>query len=300
MQHQKSSIVIWPRVSQILSFAILFTSPTAAIASTPNNCLDAGIVLTLKVKPKQGYEETSETQLQMPQQVRKILEKRIQGLGISDAVVRPFSNDGLQVFLPPIKAAPLQIAQTIIGLGRLELRQQNIGSEARLPREIYKRNELLTDRAILKANGSTAEIAKNQADLEQNQKAISSLFAPAELTGSHIKAAYAEMNLENAWGIVINFDDRGRDIFAQMTKNLAGTGRGLGFFVDEALVSAPSVPVEFFKQGIRTQSSFIQGNFTKEQANDLALQIQSGALPAPVELLSSSTFKQRICQVPGL
>jgi preprotein translocase subunit SecD len=103
------------------------------------------------------------------------------------------------------------------------------------------------------------------------------------------------MNLENAWGIVIHFDDRGSAIFAQMTKNLAGTGRKLGFFVDDALFSSPLVPVEFFKQGIRTQSSFVHGNFTKEQAHALAIQIRSGALPAPVEILSSSIFKQRIC-----
>lgn len=40
-----------------------------------------------------------------------------------------------------------------------------------------------------------------------------------------------------------------------------------------------------------TEDGQITGNFTREQAEDVALTLRSGGLPAPVEVLEEGTYK---------
>lgn len=84
------------------------------------------------------------------------------------------------------------------------------------------------------------------------------------------------------WEIAIKFNSSGAEKFATLTKKLAGTGRSLGIFIDKQLVSFPSVGVQFAQSGITGGSAVITGNFTSQQAQDLAVQFRSGAYPVPV------------------
>ena len=78
-------------------------------------------------------------------------------------------------------------------------------------------------------------------------------------------------------------------MFSELTRNIAGTGRALGIFLDERLISAPSVDVEYAATGITGGSAVISGNFNAESAKDLEIQLRGGALPVPVEVIENRT-----------
>ncbi|NES84821.1 MAG: protein translocase subunit SecD, partial [Moorea sp. SIO2B7] len=121
-------------------------------------------------------------------------------------------------------------------------------------------------------------------------QAIAELFESVDLTGKNLKDARPQPDQTgNGWEVAIRFDNEGRNKFAELTKNLAGTGRSIGIFLDEALISAPTVGVQFAQTGITGGSAVITGNFTIESANDLAVQIRGGSLPFPVEIVENRT-----------
>lgn len=81
--------------------------------------------------------------------------------------------------------------------------------------------------------------------------------------------------------MIVRFDSQGAELFAQLTKEIAGTGRSLGIFLDDRLISAPTVAVEYAETGIVGGSAEISGGFTAQTANDLAIQLQGGAARSP-------------------
>ena len=89
--------------------------------------------------------------------------------------------------------------------------------------------------------------------------------------------------------MAIAFDDKGGDLFAKTTGEIGGTGRVLGIFLDDKLISSPSVGPEFQGKGITGNRAVITGNFTLDSATELALQLRAGALPVPVEIVENRT-----------
>jgi len=77
------------------------------------------------------------------------------------------------------------------------------------------------------------------------------------------------------------------ELFADLTKNLAGTGRSIGIFLDNQLISAPTVGPEFASTGITGGSAVITGRFTAQEANDLG--VQRWSLTVPVEIVENRT-----------
>lgn len=85
--------------------------------------------------------------------------------------------------------------------------------------------------------------------------------------------------------IELTLNDSGKDKFADATAELAGTGTPISIWMDNTMISAPSV-----NSAITDGSAVITGNFTEESANKLANQINSGALPFKLETTSFKTI----------
>ncbi|HXW58167.1 MAG TPA: protein translocase subunit SecD [Solirubrobacteraceae bacterium] len=130
--------------------------------------------------------------------------------------------------------------------------------------------------------------------------------APA-LEGSNItnpRQGYAEGAGENGQpDVVFEFDSRGKKVFQQVTKEIAERGReaqlpgvskeaALQHFaiaLDDALITTPSIDFTRYPEGIdTTNGSQISGNFTLNSAQELASELQSGALPLKLTLISRS------------
>jgi len=248
--------------------------------------LQGGSQLTIQVKPSEEIKQITERELEA---VQRVVENRINGLGVSEPVVQTVGQDQILVQLPGV-SDPEQAERVLGGTAQLEFRAQKPGTETQLFAFQASRQELKALQAQLRKTEDAAAIAKNQAALKQNNEAIAELFASKGLTGKNLKDAFAEpTQTGNNWNVAIQFDQRGGELFAELTKNLAGTGRSIGIFLDKDLISAPTVGPEFAATGIAGGNAVITGRFTTQEANDLAIQLRGGSLPVPVEIVENRT-----------
>ena len=82
--------------------------------------------------------------------------------------------------------------------------------------------------------------------------------------------------------VSFKFNSLGGKKFGEVTKN--NIGERLAIVLDNEVISAPTI-----QSAILGGSGIISGNFTVKSANDLALLLRSGALPAPLEVLEERT-----------
>jgi protein-export membrane protein SecD len=104
----------------------------------------------------------------------------------------------------------------------------------------------------------------------------------AELQGGSVANSLAKLGLDRrnpaAWGVSMTLNPRGRSEFARVTG--ANVGRQLAIVLDNTVRSAPVI-----QERIPSGDASITGNFTVENARDLAIVLRAGALPAPVGVI---------------
>jgi preprotein translocase subunit SecD len=247
--------------------------------------LQGGSQLTVQVKPTKEHPTISQLDLDA---VQKVLENRINGLGVSEALIQSSGSDRVLVQLPGVNN-PQQAERVLGGTAQLEFREQTMGTEGKLGAELSVLEEKKSTQATIKKAGDKQAIAENQALLQKQYTEIGKLFNKATITGKNLKNASPQPLPNGGWEVAIEFDGVGGDEFAKMTKNLAGTGRSIGVFLDNEPISTPTVGANFAATGIAGGKAVITGNFTTEKANDLAVQLRGGSLPVPVEIVENRT-----------
>ena len=109
------------------------------------------------------------------------------------------------------------------------------------------------------------------------------------LTGDDLVDAYVGTEqATGAWVVNIQFDDRGAELFGQMTGEIntqtnPQTDEVIAVFLDGRELIAPVA-----RAHIRDGRSQISGNFNRESARRLAIQLKSGRLPVPLSLIQES------------
>ncbi|MEH1828045.1 MAG: protein translocase subunit SecD [Nostoc sp.] len=281
MQRQRSLLIL------ILVLIIAAITVIATIPIPLGLDLRGGSQLTIQVKPSPEIPKITDRELEG---VKKVVEGRINGLGVSEPVIQTVSSDKILVQLPGVND-PEQAERVLGGTAQLEFRTQKANTETQLLAFQASRAELKAKQEELKNSSDKAAIVKNQEDLKKNNQAIAELFESTNppLIGKYLKDAYGEPTQGNNWNVAIRFDQKGGELFANLTKNLAGTGRSIGVFLDNEVISAPTVGIEFAATGITGGSAVITGRFTAQQANDLGVQLRGGALPVPVEIVENRT-----------
>jgi SecD/SecF fusion protein len=103
------------------------------------------------------------------------------------------------------------------------------------------------------------------------------------LEGKHISDARLAFNQETGEPVVnFKLDNEGARRFGDMTKH--NVGRVLAIVLDDRVVTAPVI-----RSAIQGGSGEISGSFTSASANDLALLLRAGALPAPLKVIEERT-----------
>lgn len=103
------------------------------------------------------------------------------------------------------------------------------------------------------------------------------VFSKVELGGDMLTKASASM--DNGQPVVsFQFNSVGAQKFADITKK--NVGRPFAIVLDDKVITAPRINTP-----ILNGSGVITGNFTVESANDLALLLRAGALPAPLKIV---------------
>ena len=249
--------------------------------------LRGGSQLTIQL---QTSEEIPTIDERVMEGVLKIVENRVNALGVSESVVQSLGQDQILVQLPGVND-PEQAERVLGGTAQLDFREQLQGTEQRLGIEYQVQRQLLVEQELLKNSEDQEAIDKNLESIENTNQAIAQLFQEPTIKGQDLRDALAEPEApgSNNWNVALRFTSEGGQKFAELTKNLAGTGRSIGIFLDDKLLSAPTVSVEFAETGITGGNAVIQGRFTPEQANDLAVQLRGGALPVSVEIVENRT-----------
>ena len=101
----------------------------------------------------------------------------------------------------------------------------------------------------------------------------------AKVTGADLKDARISKDEMNMPAVSFEFDRNGAKRFGSLTE--ANIGNALAIVLDGTVQSAPVIRSRITDRGQ------ITGNFTTEEANDLAIVLRAGALPAPVKILEN-------------
>lgn len=103
----------------------------------------------------------------------------------------------------------------------------------------------------------------------------------ALLTGDAlVHAAATIQELEPV--VSFRFDNLGAKTFGRITKE--NVGKPFAIVLDNKVISAPVI-----REPILGGSGIISGSFTTQEANDLALLLRAGALPAPLNIIEERT-----------
>ena len=106
------------------------------------------------------------------------------------------------------------------------------------------------------------------------------------LTGDDLAEAYASTNSQTGeWGVNIRFNDTGSEIFSNLTQRIVGNnGKRIAIILDGEELIAP-----ISRAWIRDGRSEITGNFSRIEAQTIAIQLDSGRLPIPLNLIQESS-----------
>lgn len=140
---------------------------------------------------------------------------------------------------------------------------------------IYKRDErtvsAVTVKRILMPFTTEADIVP------------SSPWKNTALSGKQLKRSSVQFDQNNGTpNVLLEFNDEGSDLFGKLTET--HVGEPIAIFLDGGIISAPTV-----QQAIFGGQAVITGDFTVDEARLLAQDLNAGALPVPINLLSQQT-----------
>ncbi len=181
---------------------------------------------------------------------RDVIERRVNGFGVSEPVVQVSGANRIIIELPGIK----NIDEAIALIGQtpfLEFREENPNPPNIKPDAEGKINIKQTD-----------------------------AYIPTGLTGKQFKRASLEFDQTSGVPqVVLQFDAEGTKMFADLTSR--SIGKTIAIFLDNEVLSAPVV-----NTAITDGRAYITGKFTVPEAKELVTRLNSGALPVPIKLIS--------------
>ncbi len=128
-----------------------------------------------------------------------------------------------------------------------------------------------------------AQYMKSDVDSEGSEERDILIKEKPELTGKYLKKATCVFGGNfNEPMVQVKFNKEGARRFALVTKT--NLNKRLAIVLDGKVISAPVI-----RAVLRHGEGVIKGNMSVERAKELALLLNSGALPAPVHIISETT-----------
>lgn len=133
--------------------------------------------------------------------------------------------------------------------------------------------------------GKTAQLVFSEViftSVEENATPSGTLL-PTDLTGSDLENAEITFETENGQpAISLKFSQEGAKKFEDITSR--NIGKPVVIILDDQILSQPTV-----QEKIIGGEAQISGDFTVEQAKELVVQLNAGALPIPITLIEERT-----------
>jgi preprotein translocase subunit SecD len=202
--------------------------------------------------------------------VRGVLERRLESLHVRGAQIQ-IQDEGcagrIVVDWPAGKNAEA-VARALQSTGLLEFVEIGPAADSEFP-EVQQGAYVRT---------TTSPRTPDAAALGQTLFPYPDTVFKAVLTGRNVKTARVELDSYGQPAIRFQLDDEGTQGFAGYTATHIGDI--LAIVMDNVVLSAPRI-----QGAIPEGQGMITGKFTREEADSLAAQMSSGALPAPLRVL---------------
>ena len=216
-----------------------------------------------KLRRQQAVEQSVQT-----------IDRRVNELGVSEPVVAPYGTKGDQIIVQ------------LPGLKDLARAQEIIRSTALLEWKMLEAGPAADQASLLSSYGGQVP-ADMQVYQGSTGKPAPGTIAPNEffllrkvsaVTGRDLRTAGATLDEFNAPAVRFTLNNEGVAKFSRVTS--ANVGKILAIVLDNRVVSTPRI-----EGAITGSDARITGSFTQQEANDLALVLRSGALPASLDIL---------------
>ncbi len=196
--------------------------------------------------------------------LREVIERRINAFGVAEPLIQVeqsgLGNDAkhrLIVELPGV--TDLKEALALINVTPLLEFRTELDRSALTPSQLAELNKVAS---------STAQ----------------AIFVPTKLTGRFLKHASVEFTQRSLGpSIALQFNNEGAKLFGEITT--ANVGKPIAIYLDGVPISAPVV-----REAITDGKAQISGQFTVTEARELVRNLNLGALPVPIALLSTETI----------
>ncbi|MGH2451908.1 MAG: protein translocase subunit SecD [Candidatus Limnocylindria bacterium] len=208
--------------------------------------LQGGTQLILRLQVEELPEGTQAPISELNTQARRVIERRINALGVSEPVIQSIDDDKVLIELPGV--ADIQQAQ-----------------------------EIATQTAFLELK------------VPDGAGGFQSLDPP--LTGANLRPTYVAFDGSRVNEPVVHFDFAPPDDQRWMDLSQEYFQQQVQITLDGREISAPTISAIF-----TSGAGIIEGGFTTEEAKELSLLLNSGALPVPLEIISSTRVEPTLGQ----
>jgi protein-export membrane protein SecD len=193
----------------------------------------------------------------------EIVRRRVDELGTKEPTIQRQGNDRIVVQLP--------------GIQNPERVKELIGKTAKLTFHLVDSKTNVSDAKRGKLSPSSRLVNGGVGASE----GVYVVKRKAVVGGEHL--VDARLAFQEGMAVVsFKFDAIGGKAFGKATRD--NVNERLAIMLDNEIISAPNI-----NGPIMGGSGIIQGGFTSQSANDLAMLLRSGALPAPLEVLEERT-----------
>lgn len=219
-------------------------------------------------------------------QALETIRNRIDQFGVTEPLIQRQGLTQIVIQLPGIKD-PKRAKALIQDTALLEFKMLDDSSEVRLelPPEILRENESELLQKFENRVPSGSEILFEHPSVEEGLPPISIPYLVkknAALTGDVLQDAGVSYGDMTEPYVSVTFDSKGAKEFSQITG--ANVGKRMAIVLDNTVYSAPVI-----NERIPSGRAQITGSFSTEDANDLAIVLRAGALPAPMKTLQDLT-----------
>jgi preprotein translocase subunit SecD len=203
------------------------------------------------------------------------IDRRVNELGVSEPVVAPYGTAGNQVIVQLPGVTDIARAKDIIR------------NTAILEWKMLEAGPAPDQASLLSAYGGQVPAEMQVYQGSTGAKPAPGVAAPNEffllrkvsaVTGRDLRTASATLDEYNAPAVRFVLNNEGVAKFSRVTT--ANIGKILAIVLDNRVVSTPRI-----ESAITGSDARITGSFTQQEANDLALVLRSGALPASLTIL---------------
>ncbi|MBV8423932.1 MAG: protein translocase subunit SecD, partial [Candidatus Eremiobacteraeota bacterium] len=206
---------------------------------------------------------------QVQGQVVQVIDNRINGLGVTEPQISRIGNDRILVELPDVKN-PDEAIRALKDVAHLEFKivPETVANRAYAAQQSGKDQDYITGTPT---KPSAAYLASGP-----------TIYSGAELKGA--QASYDQSGKPK-----IDFQTKNAGKFDALTRKYIH--QNLGIFLDGSFVSSPVI------QSPIGESGEITGNFTEDDVIRVSNELNAGALPVPVVIISNDTIGPVLGQI---